>query len=519
MSPSALDIPKRWPLISRLQVRSTSAVLPLTKDARLVNGFAEFDPEDNAYWIYKRPGLSQVFAPTGTSPVGVGIDSGSNNNDAYFIINSSGTDRLYSVAGAPGGAAGVAISAIANPPQYWFQVLNDANNTVVFSSGINGVGTWQWNSVTGLTRIDTIANYPANNNPGFAYLNGTLYVMSGNSIFGSANLDSALTWSALNVIKASSQADGGVALTKHLSYVVALKQNTTQVFYDTGTGSPGSTLAPVPDAQIPLGCLNPYSVRHIDDNLFWLSSNESTSPQVVQMENLTPRVVSTPAVEKILSNVAWNSSGSFGGGNSVFSWTLKHAGHRFYGITVPTSQQAVSGPPSNQITLVYDIDQKLWYIWTDFQGNYWPIVGMSFIPINTLSGFLVSGANQGFHVALHRNGNLYILDLANFVPTDFGNVFPVEIYTPNFDAGTTRKKFLHSMFFVADRVNTKLLARFSDDDYTTWSNFREIDLSRKKPMMVKCGTFDYRRAYHFRHQAPTQFRIKAVELQMDIGTL
>jgi len=58
----------------------------------------------------------------------------------------------------------------------------------------------------------------------------------------------------------------------------------------------------------------------------------------------------------------------------------------------------------------------------------------------------------------------------------------------------------------------------SDDDYQTWSNFREVDLSKNRPMLTNCGTFR-RRAYHFRHQSNTPLRIQAVELMIDLGTL
>ena len=60
----SVRFPKKWPLVSRLQTRAPITVplpggtaLPITKDAHLINGFAEFDPEDQEYWIYKRLSL------------------------------------------------------------------------------------------------------------------------------------------------------------------------------------------------------------------------------------------------------------------------------------------------------------------------------------------------------------------------------------------------------------------------------------------------------------------------------
>jgi hypothetical protein len=75
------------------------------------------------------------------------------------------------------------------------------------------------------------------------------------------------------------------------------------------------------------------------------------------------------------------------------------------------------------------------------------------------------------------------------------------------------------MRFNADQTDGSVLyVRASEDDYQTWSNFRKVDLSKKRPILTGLGTF-YRRAYHFRHYCNTKFRIRSVDLQMDIGTL
>ena len=199
----------------------------------------------------------------------------------------------------------------------------------------------------------------------------------------------------------------------------------------------------------------------------------------------------------------------FGAGSlgtvGIFSWVTKHAGHRFYGLT----------NTQLNITLVYDLDQKLWYIWTDTNGNYWPVYNMSF---GTNTGVL-SGIMQ--HIALHyTNGNVYQFDTSYVYPNDIGMIFPVDIYTPNMDFGTTRRKYLNSMFFNGDKVDGSVLrARFSDDDYQTYTNFRQVDLSLSKPRLTNCGTFARRRAYHFRHSSNTPFRMKTVDLALDLGTL
>ena len=117
------------------------------------------------------------------------------------------------------------------------------------------------------------------------------------------------------------------------------------------------------------------------------------------------------------------------------------------------------------------------------------------------------------------NGNIYQLDGSYTFPTDYGNVFAVDIFTPNFDAGTARAKQLNMLYVQADQQSGSILqASYSDDDYQTFSDPRDIDLSVERPSLNNEGSF-YKRAYHFHHQLPTPLRIKSVDLQLDVGTL
>jgi len=332
--------------------------------------------------------------------------------------------------------------------------------------------------------------FPDNFCKGFAYLDGTLYVMDTQGvIWGSRNLDDPEDWSPLNYITARVEPDAGVALAKQLVYVIALKEWTTEVFYDAGNPSPVSPLAPVQGAKSPYGCVSAESVQELDDSLYWISSNRSSSPQIVTMVELKVLPISTPAIDRLLDQVTFNN---------VHSWTLKHGGHKFYGLTLADPN----------ITLVYDIDQGLWYKWTDPDGTYWKIIYRTFT------------ANH-LHLVQHEsNGCLYLTEGDYEYPTDDGEVFPVDIYTPNTTFNIDRKKFLSMMRFNADQTpGSKIFVRVNDDDYKqeSWTNFREVDLSKRRPILLACGSF-YRRAWHIRHLAPTAFRIRSVDLQMDIGT-
>lgn len=496
--PQRTELPDRFPLYSPLEVRDGE--VPLTKDSRLYNGYVELDPKDKQFWIYKRPGMQRnVFFQSISGGAGCGI---------YQSPRIAGVGSLITVTGSALRVGGTIVGTVepqAGNLPYTFETITSNPLTVILVGPFNQylldpAGQILTEITSNIPAVPFAFNLP-NLVPGVAYLDGTTYVMdvSGN-IWGS-NLNDGTTWNPLNVIAANSTSDQGVAIAKQLSYIIAFKQSTTQVFFNNSNPAPGSPLSPVPDSQIPLGCFAPYSVKSIDNSLFWVSSNETVSPQVVQMDNLIPRVVSTPAVEKILDGV--EVSTEFGGGGLI-GWVLKHAGHRFYGMNIQNLN----------LCLVYDIDQQQWYIWTDPVGNAYPVVGTSY------QGSFGQGIAAP-HIAQLSSGLIMDIDVAKVFPNDNGVLFPVDIYTPNFDGEIDKIKMLNLLRFHADQTPGSILnVRYNDNDYAPgeWSNFRNVDLSQKRPYIDNEGSF-YRRAYHLRHLCNTAFRIKSGSLLLGVGTL
>ncbi len=461
------SIPKRWPLVTTVQTRSAEDALVLGKDARLVNCYAELDPSSGDYEVEKRFGYGNPlpFAP--------------NLNLGYGTYNWVGD--IYAVFGPAFYKNLVSMSAVAeNGAPYRFVQVKGSPAKLVIGNGTNAYYT----DGTTLTAIAD-PDFPSSFCRGWAYLDGTLYVLRPDGGIQGSAIDDPSTWDPVNVIIARSEPDLGVALIKHLTYVVALKQWSTEAFYDAGNPT-GSPLARVDGAFIPYGIVDADSLGEIDGTHFWVSSNRTASPQIAKLTNLQLEIVSTPPIERILSRF---------GMNPMRGYTLKLAGHRLYLLNI-------SDMP---FTLVYDIDQKLWYWWQTKEGNFWPFVESTF--------FL------GVHYLQHESdGNLYEVNTDFVFPNDNGTVFPVDIYTPNVDFGIRRSKQLNGMLINADQVpGSTLLLRSSDNDYRSWTNFRKIDLGINQPLITGLGSF-FKRACNFRHEANTSFRIKSADLQMDIGT-
>jgi hypothetical protein len=460
----SISAPKRLPLVIRPDNRDST----LNKDARLVNCYVEStDPDNQEYWIYKRPGLTfnAVFA---SNQAGQGIYNWL--GDIYSVFNGT----LYK--------NGVSLGAVNASGQYrWKETLGSAAKLVLN----NGNAAYYSTGSGAPTAI--ASNYPSPSIKGWAYLDSTLYVGdTKNNLLGS-NLNDPTTWQVTNTIAAQIESDNNIVIDKQLVYVVAAKNWSTEFFYDAGNAT-GSPLGPVQGAKVNFGCIHADSMVAIDSVLFYLCRGRDGPAQVVQIENAKPTIVSTKQVERLLKGSV--------GTNTIYAFAVRIPGHKFYVLTNKTLN----------LTLVYDMSDKRWHQWTDTNGNYWPFVAST----QDSSGNIILQAEA--------NGELFTFD--NSSTTDAGPLITAEVYTPSYDGNTRHQKTMTSIEFICDeQTGSFLLVRHNDFDYdpTRWTSFRRVELWQDRPILPQGGTFR-RRAYHFRHQSATPFRLQAVDLQMDIGT-
>lgn len=461
----SVDIPKRLPLVITPENRDTSP----DKDSKLVNCFSE-RMQDGTYWIYKRAGFARLSQPPGGAAAGYGVYNWL--GDIYAIFGNTLYKNGVSV-GTVNTAGGV---------YTWSSTLGATKKLQLG----NGVKAYNYDSGAGLVEI-TDVDFPSTFVKGWAYLDGTTYVGTPDGFIQGSEINDPTDWDPLNSIQAQIEPDNGVALAKQLVYVVMFKQWSVEAFYDAGNAT-GSPLAPVQGAKANYGCVTGDSVISVDGVLFWICTNQSASTQVIMMEGLKVQIISTDPVERLLDEADFST---------VYALQFKDRGHRFVLWTVKESN----------ITLVYDIDEKMWQQWTDVDGNYFPFVATTY--------------DENFnHIFQHEsNGRLY--SIGQMYYADDGDFIDVQIITPNYDGDTQRRKQLNLMTFLADQVDGSVMEVYkNDNDYqrASWSNVRTVDLSRPRPQLSNCGTF-IRRAFKFRHTANTPFRLKAVELQVDLGTL
>lgn len=191
----------------------------------LVNAAPGFSNRGNAMGV--------VFkAPTAVSPTNAPIMWVMGGNT---ITPTSLNDVWYSNADGSLSSSWVMGTSAPNTEQWQFVTVN-ANQYLCLK---NTYDFWYLyaNQMTKVTDV----NYPARTVPGVVNLNSTVYVMDAAGVIYGSNLQDPTVWGSLNFLTAEYEADAGVRIAKLQNYVVALKANTTQFFYDSGA-FPGTSL-------------------------------------------------------------------------------------------------------------------------------------------------------------------------------------------------------------------------------------------------------------------------------------
>jgi hypothetical protein len=458
--------PMRIPLVTNLRNRSESYKI----DGRMVNAYAEVVGQGEAH-IYKRPCLVPYSQPPGGPAGGLGV------------FNWNGI--VYSIFGNTFYSGTTPIGTVSTNAPYTFSSIQGAQPSLFFQ---NGTSYYFYNPVNSLVPI-TPGSFTTSV-PGCVYLDGTMYVMDSGANIRGSDINNVATghWNAANLIVAQSEPCPAVALFKQLVYVVAFKTFSTEMFYDAGNAT-DSPLGAVPGQKLNYGCRDARTIAELAGVLLWVDQIREGGSSVRIMDQVTAQPCSTPQVERLLQYA--DAQGYYGG--NLYTWTAKIDGHLFYCLTIQNLN----------VTLVYDISQKLWYEWTDPAGNYMPIISSTFLNGQTIC--------QG-----QSDGRLY--QLSTQVGADNGVTVPVDVYTPEFDGGTHRRKVIDRMRVVGDYYPGNVLQiRVSDDNYTTWSNFRTVDMGMVDPYLVNCGTFR-RRVWHIHQESAVGGRLmQALEPELELG--
>jgi len=453
----------------------------LTTDAKMVNCFAE--KTENAVAIVKRPGTQYSSTITGTAQ---GQFAYLNAN--YFIVN----DTIY-----PSGATtgpGIALPSVlvaAQPCCFISSVQAGAPLTTIQNTAGQ---LWTFNGLVAVNVTD--ANYlSAQVGFGMAYLDGVYYAMRlDGQVIGSA-INDPTTWPALDFAQADVTYGEGVAVSRHLNYVLAFYQKGLQVYWDANAApnTQGIALLPVLSASFRVGCFHPATITELGDSCFFVSINEQFGRQVQMLVGLQLQVISTPYIEKILENLTLQQIG-----DNTWSFGITIVGHQFYVLTLSQLN----------LTLIYDVQLSLWNTWSSVVGGVEQyFTGRFYLASEDPSspkGDLLQDVSTGLQ-----------MQMLPTVYVDATGPINVTCITPPYDWSTSNYKRFNQISQLADSIDTTIAVSFSDDDYQTFSTPRDIDLNGPRNQLRRCGS-SRRRIWKMFHQDNTPLRLYDVRMDMDV---
>jgi hypothetical protein len=481
-----------------------------TKGPYMYNCYAEKDSIGGVSAV-KRQGWAQRFSTSGAA----------NYHGQGFFIRKDGTRVTITEQGAFANEVPVVgsfpVSVVGQ--MYWF---DETNGTPSFTYASNGTAGYTYSSAGAWAQI-TAANYVAIGTtvPGSAYLDGTLYVMDAQCrIYGSA-INDLTTWSALNLIQAQDSPGTGVALAKHLSFVVALKDRAIEFFYDAANPT-GSPLLPVPNSKLNIGCRYPHSVRRSGNDLLWVAWSTEGGPSVVRLQGMKLQSLSNPYIDRWLLAQATVGNGAL---PDLVGFVYSMAGHVFYQLTYVTTAVGAFGnilvPATDWRTglvypsLVVDVESGSWSFFQ--QAPFLLASCQTPGGVDRLLDFTYSG-----QWSLLPYGQWVIDSNPIYSIPATGVAISAILQTAPLDFGSQLTKVLQRLYLNIDKSDPSsagsIQISWSDDNYRSWTPWVTVDTSQPKSFVAQLGSF-VKRAFRFQHTAQATLRFDAPQLDLLVGTI
>lgn len=524
--------PERFPIVGTLMYRNSSR----NKDQRFINCFQETIKNETtdtkkAYCV-KRPGLTQSTQVKSGGATARGFTYW---NAKYYSVlagvlyeNGTAKQTLNTTTGPCGFVefdnAGVSYLFLADGTDGW--VVN-TSGTVTQVNQTYGVWVLNTNYAIGDRRVPTVANgyyyevtadagssggteptwpitigstvvdsgvtwtcegeyggFPTPHVPTPKFIDGYMVLPKANTLdIYNSDTDNIYGWGSGNFCSTEMWPDNVIGLARQNNQFLAFGTTSSEFFYDAANAS-GTPFARNEGTVLQMGCAAPYAVYENERFCIFVGQSQSGGRAVWLLEGFSPKKVSTEGIERVLDAEGTSLASAKGYG-------LRTKGHLFFVINLTSC------------TLVYDVEEKVWHEWSTnstgshvaFTYNYQADIG------------------NGKSALLHNtDGYVYILDPAIF--QDNTVAILGDVYTSKYDGSTMNRKFMHNLTVVGDLGSTYSI-RWSDDDYATWSTLNTLSATR--PWFARCGSFR-RRAFNIQHSANEDFRIEAIEFEVDVGT-
>jgi hypothetical protein len=332
---------------------------------------------------------------------------------------------------------------------------------------------------------------------GAVFLDNYIFIGTTNNRIYNSNLGDPTTWQALSYLSFEQTADTLVGIAKHLNYLLAFGNNSTQFFYDVGNAV-GSPLGLAASYTSEIGCASGDSIVATSNTVLWIGKTKTYGKCVYAMDGVSATKVSTSNIDRHLEADDLSY---------VTAYCYKVSGHTLYILTLHNTQK----------TLVYDLDEKQWYTWTQYAmaSNTQPNPGTYYE--SYFRGTYYAEINNVPYVLDDDNAKLYYF--STNIYQDDGQPIYCRSVTDIRDNGSTKRKFYGRCEIVGDKVQGRVMQiSHTGNDYASYSTPRSVDLNAPRAQVYLSGA-DRRRAWQFLCTSNVPLRLDAAEIDFRIGEM
>lgn len=472
---------QRIPLTQPIETRDGT----LTSDSLTTN--AIFETRDNKRELVKRPGLVAAVKVAAVTPPNTLLSQGlvNFNNSLIAVINNT----IYKI--NPSTYAVSTIGSTTTSTHQSYFINNFLSTYLCFHNRVTFYLLSSGGSLTTPTLPVSDALVP-----GIVFLDNYIFVATVNNQIYNSDVGDPTSWNALSYIAFEQTSDNLVGICKHLNYLVAFGNFSTQFFYDNANAT-GSPLAVAQSYTFEIGCATGDSIVSTSNTVMWMGVTLTQGRSVYIMDGVSPVKVSTSSIDKCLqlSNLS-----------KVTAYAYKFNGHTLYVLTLHDIQK----------TLVYDLDGKIWYQWTQYAiaSNDQPNPGT--YQESYFRGSFYADVTGIPFVLDDDTAELYYFSITNY--QDNSQPIYYRCVTDLEDNGTTKWKFYGRLEIVGDKVDGTMLVSHTGNDYQSYSTPRSVDLSATRSQIYLGGS-DRRRAWEFLSTSNVPLRLESAEMDFRIGEM
>lgn len=270
-----------------------------------------------------------------------------------------------------------------------------------------------------------------------------LYIERGTGRFGWTNVGDASVIDALDFATAEASPDNLKAVIVTNGEVLLLGTDSGEIWHNVGGDE---VFARNNSATIEAGTQSPFTVRRLDNSVFWVGSSEQFGQGLVyRLNGYTPARISTRWVEEKLAPLDLSAA---------YAFAFQFEGHSWYVLQVP----------GLDTSLVYDVLTGLWHEWAELvDGDY---------ERHRADVHVFHGAD---HVVGDADGKLYKLDTE--ASSNAGDALCRSRVLPNITSPDGRILRFPELECICEKATGgTMLLRWSNDNGATWGIWYQISL-------------------------------------------